>query len=90
MTENKPHIEQGNPGKSTVQETIEKWGENIQLIDSGGGNNGYSKKMVLEQLANLSTEDLTSEQSGAIEEIKNMSLATGIDPERIKELAKLF
>ena len=70
---------------------IKLWAENLELANSvEGGSNGVSKSMMLEKLNEISSQKLSEEQLSAIEELNGMSLKTGIETDRIKELSRLF
>jgi hypothetical protein len=77
-------------GESDVSRTIWLWAENIDLANTTGGSNGISKSIVMNKLLAIPSEELTEEQTAAIQEIKKMDFSTGINTDRIRELARLF
>ena len=73
-----------------VGKAIAAWAVNIENVDAGADSDGNTKRAILSRVEGLQDVTLDAEQQEAIGKIRDMSLATGIDTNKIRELAKLF
>lgn len=73
-----------------VGHAIFNWANNLQKVDKGEESDGHTQSGVIQKVEKLQNVTLNPDQQTAIEEITEMSLATGINPQRIKELAIKF
>ena len=73
-----------------VGHAMRNWANNLQNIDEGKESDGHTQSGVLQKIGELQDVTLNPDQQTTIEEITEMSLATGINPQRIKELAIKF
>lgn len=73
-----------------VGDAIVAWVKNIESIDAGSDSDGSTKSMIFDRVEGLQGVAFDDEQRAAIEEIRDISLATGIDTGRIITLAAKF
>lgn len=73
-----------------VSRAISTWGLNLEKVNEGAESDGNTKSKIIKAVEELQGITLNEEQQQALDEIKEMNLSTGIDTNRIQELAKKF
>jgi len=73
-----------------IGKVINAWATNTEGIDAGNDSDGNTKKKIFDLVEGYQNLPLTDKQKTALEEIKEMSFSTGIDPSKIRQLVEHF